>query len=105
MLDTDITPPIYPRGIQPRVLDALADTPVVLLSGPRQAGKTTFKGWLGSLLDRSSIVNDAISQRGGCYFNLLMAPEHMSGADGEYFPRQGSRRFLLLCVSSPVFLF
>ena len=24
------------------VLDALADTPVVLLSGPRQAGKTTL---------------------------------------------------------------
>ena len=42
MLDTDIASPIFPRGIQPRVLDALADTPVVLLSGPRQAGKTTL---------------------------------------------------------------
>lgn len=34
--------PIYPRYIQPRIVDALADTPVVLLSGPRQAGKTTL---------------------------------------------------------------
>lgn len=42
MRDSDRTPPMYPRGIQPRVLDALADTPVVLISGPRQAGKTTL---------------------------------------------------------------
>lgn len=33
---------IYPRYIQPRIAEALADTPVVLLSGPRQAGKTTL---------------------------------------------------------------
>ena len=34
--------PIYPRYIQPRIVEALADTPVVMLSGPRQAGKTTL---------------------------------------------------------------
>jgi predicted AAA+ superfamily ATPase len=33
---------IYPRYIQPRIVEALADTPVVLLNGPRQAGKTTL---------------------------------------------------------------
>lgn len=33
---------LYPRLIQPRVAEAMADTPVVLLSGPRQAGKTTL---------------------------------------------------------------
>lgn len=33
---------IYPRYIQPRLVEALTDTPVVLLSGPRQAGKTTL---------------------------------------------------------------
>lgn len=32
----------YPRYILPRVVEALEDTPVVLLSGPRQAGKTTL---------------------------------------------------------------
>jgi len=33
---------LYPRLIRARLLDALADTPVVLLVGPRQAGKTTL---------------------------------------------------------------
>jgi len=33
---------MFPRYIQPRVVEALADTPVVLLNGPRQAGKTTL---------------------------------------------------------------
>ena len=33
---------IYPRYIQPRIVEALVDTPVVLISGPRQAGKTTL---------------------------------------------------------------
>jgi predicted AAA+ superfamily ATPase len=33
---------LYPRFIEPRVLDALTDTRVVLLSGPRQSGKTTL---------------------------------------------------------------
>lgn len=33
---------IFPRFISPRVEEALADTPVVLISGPRQSGKTTL---------------------------------------------------------------
>lgn len=33
---------IFPRYLLPRVAEALADTPVVLVSGPRQAGKTTL---------------------------------------------------------------
>ncbi len=33
---------IFSRNIQPRLLAALEDTPVVLLSGPRQSGKTTL---------------------------------------------------------------
>ena len=33
---------LYPRRLQSRVDDALADTPVVLLNGPRQSGKTTL---------------------------------------------------------------
>ena len=36
------TPTLYPRRIEPRVAEALSDTPVVLLAGPRQAGKTTL---------------------------------------------------------------
>ena len=33
---------LYPRLIKSRISEALADTPVVLIAGPRQAGKTTL---------------------------------------------------------------
>lgn len=33
---------LYPRSIARRVAEAMADTPVVLLAGPRQSGKTTL---------------------------------------------------------------
>ncbi len=33
---------IYPRRIEPHIAEALQDTPVVLLAGPRQSGKTTL---------------------------------------------------------------
>ncbi len=36
------TPALYSRRIEPRIAEALHDTPVVLLAGPRQAGKTTL---------------------------------------------------------------
>ncbi len=32
----------YPRLIEARIAEAMADTPVVLIAGPRQAGKTTL---------------------------------------------------------------
>lgn len=35
-------PKLYPRLIAARVAEALGDTPVVLITGPRQAGKTTL---------------------------------------------------------------
>lgn len=34
--------PIYPRWVEPEIAEALLDTPVILLAGPRQAGKTTL---------------------------------------------------------------
>jgi predicted AAA+ superfamily ATPase len=33
---------LYVRGIRPRIAEALKDTPVVLVNGPRQSGKTTL---------------------------------------------------------------
>lgn len=33
---------LYPRYAEPRLLEALADTPAVLIHGPRQSGKTTL---------------------------------------------------------------
>ncbi len=32
----------FARAIESKLLEALQDTPVVLLAGPRQAGKTTL---------------------------------------------------------------
>ena len=36
------SPSLLPRRIEPRIAEALLDTPGVLLAGPRQAGKTTL---------------------------------------------------------------
>ncbi len=36
------TSALYPRWIEPRIAEALQDTRVVLLAGPRQSGKTTL---------------------------------------------------------------
>lgn len=36
------TPSLYPRNIEPLIAEAMQDTPVVLLAGPRQSGKTTL---------------------------------------------------------------
>lgn len=33
---------LYPRLLETRIIEAIADTPVVLVAGPRQAGKTTL---------------------------------------------------------------
>jgi uncharacterized protein len=38
---------LFPRHIIPRVLEALADSPVVLIHGPRQCGKTTLARLIG----------------------------------------------------------
>ena len=40
-------PPLYPRSARRRLVDALADTPVVLVHGPRQCGKTTLAREVG----------------------------------------------------------
>jgi predicted AAA+ superfamily ATPase len=47
----------FPRLLQPRLEDALDDTPVVLLHGPRQCGKTT-------------LVQKVGEQRGYTYFSF-----------------------------------
>ncbi len=38
---------IYPRYLHPRVTEALVDSPVVLIHGPRQCGKTTLARLVG----------------------------------------------------------
>ena len=38
----------YPRFAEPRLVEALSDTPVVLIHGPRQCGKTTLAQMVGT---------------------------------------------------------
>lgn len=39
---------LYPRYLRPRVMEAVADSPVVLIHGPRQSGKTTLARQVGA---------------------------------------------------------
>ena len=43
--------PLYPRFAERRLVEALADTPVVLIHGPRQCGKTTLAQVVGRKRD------------------------------------------------------
>ncbi len=48
---------MYPRFIERRLKDSLSDTRVILLSGPRQSGKTTLAEKIGLVLyDHDTIV-------------------------------------------------
>lgn len=53
-----IQSPEYPRHIEPRLLDALTDTPAVMISGPRQAGKTTLVRRVASSLGMRYLTLD-----------------------------------------------
>lgn len=45
--------PVYPRFAEPTLVEAFADTPVVLIHGPRQCGKTTLAQAVGAARDYS----------------------------------------------------
>ena len=55
--------PFYPRYVEQRLAEALADSPVVLIQGPRQCGKTT----LAQMLCAPASLNrrDALKVSGG----------------------------------------
>jgi hypothetical protein len=52
---------LYPRLIKTRVIESLADTPVVLLAGPRQAGKTTLVRQLAGQNMRYLTLDDEVT--------------------------------------------
>lgn len=56
------TSSLYPRRITARIAEALADTPVVLLAGPRQAGKTTLVRQLSGHDFRYLTLDDDITR-------------------------------------------
>lgn len=54
--------PLYPRLIAARVAEAMADTPVVLIAGPRQAGKTTLVRQMVNREQRYLTLDDELTQ-------------------------------------------
>jgi len=42
---------LYPRHVEKRLIEALGDSPVVLIHGPRQCGKTTLARMVGDTRD------------------------------------------------------
>lgn len=53
----------YPRHLQARIEEALADSPVVLLHGPRQSGKTTLARQVGEARGYAYVTFDDDTQR------------------------------------------
>lgn len=51
-------PALYPRYAAPRLKEALADSPVVLIHGPRQCGKTTLARAVGNRLGYAYVTFD-----------------------------------------------
>ena len=62
---------MYPRYVEKSIQEALADTPVVSLNGPRQSGKTTLvrklagKDWNYITLDDATVLESAIADPAG----------------------------------------
>ncbi len=52
---------LYPRLIASRIAEALADTPVVLIAGRRQAGKTTLARKVADYGMRYLTLDDALT--------------------------------------------
>jgi len=68
---------LYPRFAEPRLTDALEDTPVVLIHGPRQCGKTTLarmvgddRGYVYFNFDDNAVLAAAQTDPAGFVFDL-----------------------------------
>ncbi len=51
-------PKLYPRHVEPRLKEALKDSPVILIHGPRQCGKTTLAQKVGKAAGYTYISMD-----------------------------------------------
>ena len=59
------TSDLYPRCAEPRLVEALTDSPVVLLHGPRQSGKTTLARIVGDRLGYTYVsFDDDVARKG-----------------------------------------
>lgn len=58
-----MTDDLYPRHVRPRLTEALADSPVVLIHGPRQCGKTTLAQMVGGPMGYTYLsFDDAVAR-------------------------------------------
>ena len=71
---------LYPRFIEPRFLEALEDSPVVLIQGPRQCGKTTLALMVCSPETLPSGVAPVGSANRGYRYVSLDDPNVLAGA-------------------------
>jgi uncharacterized protein len=55
--------PLYPRHSTPQITDALADTPVVVIVGPRQSGKSTLAGQIAGGIGAQTVSLDDAAAR------------------------------------------
>jgi predicted AAA+ superfamily ATPase len=55
---------LFPRYVEPRLVEALEDSPVVLIHGPRQCGKTTLAQKVGERLGHAYFTFDDDVTRG-----------------------------------------
>ena len=53
--------PIYPRQLRKRVSESMLDTPVTLLVGPRQSGKTTLARQMAAVEMRYLTLDDELT--------------------------------------------
>lgn len=59
------TTSLFPRWVEPRINEAMLDTPVVLVVGPRQAGKTTLVRQVASKGMRYLTLDDELTLLAG----------------------------------------
>jgi predicted AAA+ superfamily ATPase len=71
---------LYPRYAEPRLTEALADSPVVLIHGPRQCGKTTLARVVGERMGYAYVSFDDDVARGAAEADpagfVAELPEH-----------------------------
>jgi len=67
------TTTLYPRNIRPRIVEAQADTAVILLAGLRQAGKTTL---VRQIAARQMKTIGKKTETGNCQVNKCLPVFH-----------------------------
>lgn len=73
----------HPRFVQPRLIEALSNTPVALIHGPRQCGKTTLARAVGH---STAMLTSALTMT--CAYRSLNPSDRFRGG----FARQGHPR-------------